>query len=265
MKKRPFRVGIISNDWHLPYPDKAAWNLFVAAAYLIKPDFFIVAGDGVEFQGVTRHKAPMKARVGFKDEIMESRKYIRQIESALPKKCDRVWLEGNHEEWMRLYLRENAEALSDFDEFHWPSLLRLKEWDVREVDDREYPICDVGKLRVTHGSRARKYSGQTAKLEVHERWESVMVGHTHRMGAYYFTPEGDRTMYAGYENGCLLDFGVAKKYKKYKPNWQHGFSVVVHDHKTGWFDVTQKKIIRVPGTADKKRLMLHEGLLEERG
>jgi len=142
----------------------------------------------------------------------------------------------------------------------WFDEMKLgRKWEIREYDDEEMPTIGLGDLTVTHGTKVRAHSGWTARAELLDRWSPIMIGHTHRMGSFFFTPAETGIIYDGYEIGCLADQTTARKYMKKKPNRQAGFAVVSFDQKSGWFDVSLKKISRMKDSP-VYRLGLHEGI-----
>jgi len=255
-KKSKHTVSIVVSCIHLPYVNKAAWRLFLQAVDTIKPDNLILNGDVFDFSGVRRN-ATKEQEVNFvHDELMPGMKYIEEMESVIPIKCKRYWIEGNHEHFWYYYHQESAATIAPT----WQEAIDLdSKWNVLAYDGEEMPLMKLGDLTITHGTRVRAHSGWTARAELNDRWTPTLIGHTHRMGSYYFTPSETGVVYDAYEIGCLADQATARQYMKKKPNWQHGFAVVSHDEASGWFDVSLKKISRLAGT-NTYRLGLHEGI-----
>jgi len=259
-KKRKHTVAVVGGCFHLPYVLKPAWRLFLKAVDIIKPDILVVNGDGMDFAGICPMNKDVRTEVMFEQEELEpGRKYIRALEAAAGN-ADLIWQEGNHEHWWQKYyldkpaVRERA--------WHEEIGLDTAGWDVRVHRGQEMPSMMLGDLTVTHGTRVRAHSGWTARAELMDRWRPVLIAHTHRLGAFYYTPSDTGVIYDAYEIGCLADQTTARKYMKKKPNWQAGFSVVSFD-KSGWFDVALKKISRRVGT-DTYQLGLHEGIFTEK-
>ena len=259
-RKRKHTVAVVVSCIHLPYMVQPAWRLLLKAIDIIKPDVFILNGDGCDFAGICPMNKDRRTELQFiENELNPTRKYIGELEAAIPSKCGMVWLEGNHEHWWSGYHRNTATTTLAPT---WYQALTLgPRWEVREYEEEEMPSIELGDLTVTHGTKVRAHSGWTARAELLDRWTPVLIGHTHRLGAFYFTPAETGVIYDAYEIGCLADQTTARKYCKKKPNWQLGFAVVSFD-KSGWFDVSLKKISRL---RDKPlyRLGLHEGIFTE--
>ncbi len=256
--KRAHTVAIVVSCIHLPFVLKPAWKLFLQAVDIIRPDLLVVNGDGCDFAGIHPKNKVKRDEVLFEtQELIPTRIYIDELEAAIPTKCDTIWLEGNHERfWYRYHLEQAATT-----EPTWHEELGLDtRWQVLEHNREEMPSLTLGDLTVTHGAKVRAHSGWTAKAELLDRWNPVLIGHTHRMGAFYFTPSETGVVFDAYEIGCLADQTTARKYMRKKPNWQIGFAVVSFDQKSGWFDVSLKKISRMRD-APTYRLGLHEGIL----
>jgi hypothetical protein len=147
---------------------------------------------------------------------------------------EKWFLGGNHEDrWRRVQWQFPAlqGMLMDFDEaFHMTDYgFKWKPYG---------GILQLGKLFVTHGSIVSKHSGQTARAHFDKYGNSVLVGHTHRLGVFYRT--NSRGMHAAYENGCLCRLNP--EYVQ-APDWQQGLSVV-HVLDNGFFNVQQVPVLR---------------------
>ena len=256
-KKRKHTVAIVVSCIHLPYVLQSAWKLFLQAVDIIKPNVLVVNGDGCDFAGIYPKNKDKRAEVRFvEDELEPSRKYIDELEAVINRNCETMWLEGNHEHFWEKYHLDKAATIAPT----WHEALRLgRDWEVREYNHAEQPSIMLGDLIVAHGTRVRAHSGWSAKAELLDRWHPILIGHTHRMGSFYFTPADTGIVFDAYEIGCLADQTTARQYMTKKPNWQMGFAVVSFDQKSGWFEVDLKKISRMRG-GTLYRMGLHEGI-----
>ena len=254
--KRKHTVAVVANCLHMPYVFKPAFELFLVAVEKIHPDILVINGDGVDFAGISPHNKNKRVEVVFEEEeIAPTLGLIKAIEGVAGRRCEKVWLEGNHEKWYEGYYRDKIAETPRT----WADALKLgKNWQVEMMDGKELPTMTLGKLLITHGSMIRAQSGWTARAELNARWRPVLIGHTHRLGSYYFTPAETGIIFDAYEGGCLADPYTSRRYMRKKPNWQFGFSVVSFA-KDGWFEVVQKRISRLDGSA-KYQMMLHEGV-----
>ena len=171
------------------------------------------------------------------DLLLEQRLSGNLMDRLAKSSTVRYWLGGNHEDRLRRYIWKYAPALGVLPELSFPRLMQIAD---HGFEWRDYgKVIRVGKLRVVHGNKVLKHSGQTAKAHFEDFLVSVLVGHTHRLGKYYRKSLGE--MHVAIENGCLcrLDPEYAQN-----PNWQHGFSVVQVDDKTGLFSVQQIPIMK---------------------
>jgi len=260
MKKRKHTVAIVAGCLHMPYVLEPAFKLFLKAVDIIKPDILIINGDGMDFAGICPRNKNMRDEVLFEEqELRPARKMIDSIEAAAGN-ADRWWLEGNHEKWWEDYYEDKPAVRART--WYAPDAFNMEGWKILTHNRKEMPYTTLGDLTVTHGTKVRGHSGWTAKAELLDRWRPILMAHTHRLGAFYFTPADEGVIYDAYEIGCLADKRTSRKYMKKKANWQPGFSVVSFD-KSGWFDVALKKISRIAGT-DTYRMGLHEGIFTER-
>src|SRR3990167_7552973 len=167
---------------------------------------------------------------GIEKEITEARKLMARLEFIKEK----WWLGGNHEDrWRRVHWNHPTlqGMLKDF-----PEAFKMSDHGFKW---KPYgAIHNLGKLMVMHGSMVNKHSGATARSHFEKLGSSVLLGHSHRMGAYYKTDT--RGTHVAYEGGCLCR--LDPEYVQY-PDWQQGFSVV-HVEKNGLFNVQQIPVLR---------------------
>ena len=260
MARRRFETGIVFGDTHIPLLDMPVFDMFIEAVEQIKPDFMIENGDGFDARAfVQASKAPKDQLAAQPDRELFIALHDR-LNAAAKRKCQKIFLPGQHEWKMVLYVWDHP-VLHGIPELEWQNFLMLDElgWDYRDFDDREFPWLDIGSLTITHGDIARKHSAYSAKQTLDDWNTSMIINHTHRLGAHWRTSrKGTQVVF---ENGCLCTGAAGRKYSRKPLNWQQGFSVVMVDHKTGWFRVDQIPIVQVPGMP-KKRMLLHEGVFE---
>lgn len=226
------KVWAVISDVQIPWQDKKVLNLVTDFIRDLKPDGVILNGDVVDCYLISDYdKDPARIKSwGLKREMAEAAELMSRFKN-IP---ERWWLGGNHEQrWTRIQWRFPAfeGMLQDFDEaFHMTD--HGFAW-------KPYGgMLNLGKLIVTHGSLVSKHSGQTARQHFDKYGNSVLVGHTHRLGSYFRT--NHRGMHGAYENGCLCR--LDPEYVQ-APDWQQGFSVV-HVFDDGMFDVNLIPVLK---------------------
>lgn len=259
-KRATYDVGVIYGDVHDPYCDEPAFEMFLEAVKLIKPNFVVENGDGFNSEGFASFIQNPGAQCSVNSELKQFKARREMVLDVTGKDCLCTYLPGTHEYWMADYLVKHPEM--DREENQWYNILGLQEmgWNYLDFEGRKQPVLDIGKLLVTHGTIARMHSGYSARASLDMYGSSVLVNHTHRLGAHWRT--NISTTHVAYENGCMCTEHAGKGYMRHRSlNWQQGWSVIIVDRQTGWFRVDQIPILRVPGE-NKKRVFLHEGLLE---
>lgn len=139
----------------------------------------------------------------------------------------RIHLTGNSRP--RDYLAKYAPALSKSGEFNLDKLLDFQQYNFTLLPDF-YQVAP-GWL-TTHGHRGgirlTQKAGQTALGAAIRFGQSVVMGHTHRLGAAshsYGVGNNVSTLW-GIEVGNLMDYRKAQYLNGAAPNWQKGFVIL---------------------------------------
>lgn len=210
MKQEKF---IVISDIHFPYEDKEALG---AVKQFIKHNpinTIILNGDILDMYDVSRFdKSPERVN-SLQGELNKAIKFLKELRALAPE-AKMVFIQGNHEKRLEKYLYRHPELFS-LDALKIPNLLKLQELNIQY----EPKFYRLGSLKITHGSKVRKYSGYTAHAELDSNDCSGISGHTHRGGVYYKkTPS---RYLAWYEGFCLC--GLEPEYTEGIPDWQQGF------------------------------------------
>ena len=227
------RTWVILNDLQIPFQDHAVLELVLKFISQLKPYGIVLNGDIVDCYSLsTFNKNPM-TEADLEREIREASGLQHELAKWT---TERWWLGGNHEDRLRRTLWEMP-AFASVKALAFPTLFNL---EVNGFKWKPYgSVLQLGKLTVTHGSTVRQHSGWTARAHFEKFGGSVIIGHTHRMGAYYRT--NGKGVHVAYENGCLCK--LTPEYVQF-PDWQSGFSVVHVDSDQGFFNVQQIPIIK---------------------
>lgn len=226
------RTYAVINDLQIPWQDKPVVDLVTDFIRDLKPHGIILNGDLTDCYSISDfNKDPERIkRWGIKREILEACELMSRFKDLK----ERWWLGGNHEDrWRRVQWQFPAlqGMLMDF-----PKAFHMEDHGFKW---KPYGgILKLGKLFVTHGSMVSKYSGQTARSHFDKYGNSILVGHTHRLGTFFRT--NSRGMHAAYENGCLCQLNP--EYVQ-SPDWQQGFSIV-HTDDNGFYNVIQIPVLK---------------------
>ena len=225
------KTWVVINDIQIPFQNKRVLDLVLDFVDDLKPHGVILNGDVVDCYSLsTFDKNPLQD-AGLEREIRESSTLLGRLARSTK---ERWWLGGNHEDRLRRGLWESPK-FARLHALQFPELFRVTAHGFKW---KPYGgVVWLGKLLVTHGSLVLKHSGWTGRAHFEKYGNSVLIGHTHRLGVYYRT--NAKGVRAAWENGCLCS--LKPEYVQY-PDWQNGFSIV-HVGDRGFFNVQQIPIL----------------------
>lgn len=226
------KTTIVLNDVQIESYSRCI-HLVTSFTKWLKPNGIVLNGDIVDLYRLSRFtKNPDPSLAGLGRELEICRGILL---SQIPQETNtRIWIGGNHEDRYRRYIWDKAPELN-IEPLRFSELAGCREYGFKWLEYGDG--VNLGKLYVTHGEVVRKHSGYTAKAHYDKYGISVLHGHTHRLGQYSHRNRSGQ--FGAWENGCLCT--LTPEFDHY-PDWQHGFSVVMHDPKTGVFNVDQIRI-----------------------
>lgn len=209
-KQSGLRIAVLA-DIHLPFEDPPAILLAKEILHDFQPALIILAGDIVDFYGISRFSKDPAREVNFGDEVEEDAEKLGRMLSWFSD-AQWIYIEGNHEERMRAYLRMRAKVFSKLRSLEIPRLLNLPDRvlylpHLDEPQPRNLysaPQVCLGKLYVLHGDTVR-LSGTTinvARTALQRLMVPVLMGHWHMVQVYTQTKyDGETT--GAWITGCL--------------------------------------------------------------
>ena len=228
------QTWVVLNDTQIPFHDRRVLDKVVLPFIRdLQPHGVVLNGDVVDCYAISDYDknpltfATLNREIYEGEKLMDSLKWIKE----------KWWLGGNHEDRLRRYIWKRAKEFGGLSALAFPNLFNLGAYGFSWKPYGGYVM--LGKLLVTHGSMVRGVSGATARAHFDRYGTSLLVGHTHRLGAFYRT--NVRGSHVAYENGCLCL--LTPEYAQ-APDWQQGFSVVHVDPKSGFFNVQQLPILK---------------------
>lgn len=226
-------VGVMS-DIHLPLHDRPA--LMATASYLKEKniDALILNGDVLDCSNLTRHSQRKAMRYTWGQELEVARAFFSSLRVLFPK-IPILYLEGNHENWVKQYLVRQAPQLSG--DYELEKVLGLEQLGIQWLpEDR---VVKYGKLYIMHGHQLRiGGSMNVAEKVLSKAGVNVMVGHWHQQ-AYYEKKNLVDEIHACWINGALCD--LHPDYMPYN-NHGHGFAMIEMLDSDGTFNVVQRKV-----------------------
>lgn len=209
-------MGIVAADLHYPLHDKDLLDNFLRYVHCMQPSIFIFLGDSLDMQPISHWLHDGKKRGSMeglrlkKDYDGFQRDVLDKLE--LPDGCRKIWLEGNHEKWVRDYIDQNPEA-EGFLEVE--NNIDISDWEIYRYGQH----ATVGNARFIHGAYTNLHC---AHKTVQVYGTDVYFGHCHSLQTHALaTPVGDNPI-IGTEIPCMCDLNPS--YAEDRPNaWVQGF------------------------------------------
>ena len=231
----------------LPYHDRSVWDIVFKILANEQFDKIILQGDTLdlpEWSDKFVRTPDMYATT--QPAIIETAWILRKLRLLAPN-AEIDYMEGNHEQRMpRIMLNQLAAAYGitsvsqeGVPVCSVPSLLDFESSDINWVGD--YPnnmIWLNENLRVIHGDKSKRRSGQTAEGYLEHARSSVLFAHIHRRERASKTlhhMKGPRI----YESACAGMMGCPKRTpaSTTEHDWQQGFTIVEYQEGDGGFDI----------------------------
>jgi UDP-2,3-diacylglucosamine pyrophosphatase LpxH len=230
---------VLVPDLHVPYQDVQAFRAVRSFVRDVRPCRLIVMGDLLDFAVVSSFDKDPRVVDNLQNQIDEGSQLLDDLRADAGRGCRIDLLEGNHEYRLLKFLIRNAPTLltlrqSGQEILSVPFLLDLKRRGISWVPSHE--SLDLHGYLVEHGDCASSYSGYTARRMVDKRRQSVVHGHTHRLGSYWHT--GYTSTVHGIELGSLIDRNSEAASYTNRPNWQTGFGVGEYVEEADFFQLT---------------------------
>lgn len=175
--------GLLLFCKHVPFHNVRQLDAELKMIAHIKPDFLVLGGDFIDAFSVSSHNKGEWAMPGLtlQDEYDQTNVVLDMLCRALPAGCERVYIEGNHEERVRRFKKPVDSAKLGGAIVDYPQALKLTERGFVALAPYREARCFIGNLCVIHGL----YWGiHAAAKHLNEINQSVAFGHTHRWQNY---------------------------------------------------------------------------------
>lgn len=227
------KTTVIISDTQIPYHHRKSTDAVIKFIGEYKPDEVVHIGDLMDYPTVGRWskgKAPEYQGSVFADSQRAKDLFLTPLRAVYDGPVG--VLEGNHDLRPRQYLAEYAPALAESGAFNFSVMLDFDGYGITQLPDF-YPIAPGWIATHGHlgGIRLTQKSGQTALNAALRFHESVVMGHTHRLGlmGQSFGYDGNVQTIWGLEVGNLMDMKQAQYLKRATANWQQGFGILHQD------------------------------------
>lgn len=232
--------SVLFPDIHHPYHNKAIWSMMPRFLKDLNPDEVVLIGDAQDMRMLNHHeltkgnvkhfesKRLLADYKSFEEDIIDT------INGSTKSDCSKVYMYGNHEEWVNHAINKCPSMLEGVIEIE--NNVDLSMWKIVPYRDKneQISIHRIGKLCVIHGAYTNdNHTKKTSQIY----GKSVVYGHTHDFQAYtQVFAGGSKDYHIAQSIGCMCDLNP--EYLSGKPNkWVNGFAVVYSDPKTGNFNV----------------------------
>ena len=261
----------VTGDRQIPFHDTRALRLIRKVAEDLQPDIEVALGDELDLPDLS---LKFLTKPDHRNQLSTAFRMYRDDFEAFSEVCPntkRIWIEGNHEKRLRVFVEQTALA-----EFAKPGgVLTIPNLvGIAEKVEYVFPYGNVWKYKYgpsnshsfifKHGEVTTPYASMRELEKAHR---SGISGHTHRMSfsanTTYDGPHG------WWSNGALCNirgdncppgYTETDQYR----NWQQGFSVVTFSKERSIFQVEQTiihegkcmfrgKLYEDNGSLDKKR------------
>lgn len=176
--------------------DPKAMELAIQFANDYKPDVLILGGDILDCGAISHHNKQRPGRTDGLRILADAEGLQREFLDRLPKAPKRVYITGNHEDWLN-DLQDEVPGLEGLLEL--PRLLDLNGWEVLKQGGE----FQLGKLSFVHGDTV-KGGEHVAKAAVINWERSIRFGHHHTYQVYTkTTPSNNKLGKTGMAIPCL--------------------------------------------------------------
>lgn len=222
------KLAIICPDIHVPFHDVKATNLLIKVCKTLQPEHFICLGDALDFYQLSRFdKDPMRKTSAF-DDVDDFKKLFAKLNAALGDRCQKVFMEGNHEMRFQKWIWQNGGDLGKL-------IPSLREAAMLEALGWEYysygKIYRLGDILYMHGDRC----GMNVSMNMLRKYgASVVHGHDHGAGIRWFANAKDRMF--SMNCGHLSDMNQQEYLYGGVADWTQGFGIVEYsnDYTEAW-------------------------------
>ena len=220
---------VLLPDIHYPHHNEIAISAAFQFTKWFRPHSVCIMGDALNMDAVNHWKKARGDNKYFENKRLQEdydgfdKDILTPLEKILPRDCEKVFLEGNHEDWINIVISkdQNLEGMIE------PEIkLRLKERDwewIPYIKNNKRGIKKYGKLLVFHGDYTNKY--HSAKIaDTHSR--SCVYGHTHDLQLYTKVFADDqKDFHTAQSIGCLCN--LSPEFLKGRVNrWVNAFGVL---------------------------------------
>lgn len=216
---KPITKIMVCPDAHHPFVDRLAWNTFLEACRVVKPDVLVCVGDFGDILSLSAHQKKPKDNTKFKKELAGVLEALDQIQAlGIPRV---IFIGGNHEYRIDRYIAAKAPELDDM--LNIPDLFDLEARGFEYVKYGDF--VRIGEIAFTHD--VGRCGVNAARQSLQDFGDNLVFGHSHRAQVVYGgTVEGKTHVCMNV--GWLGDYEAIdyRNRPTAKREWQHAFGFV---------------------------------------
>ena len=212
---------IAQPDTHVKFMHRPAMNALLRFGRWHAPHVWLILGDFADCEGVAHWEPNSREPRRIVPEMKIARDLLAEINAATPTVSTRIFLEGNHENWIEQALNRMPELFEGLDDLdlgiNVKKLLALEKFGYNFFPLNH--LVQIGKAHFTHGSFTQQHH---AKKHLDTYKGNIYYGHLHDIQSHNQTSlEGHME---GASLGCLCRLDA--HFLKGKPNnWVHAFGI----------------------------------------
>ena len=223
---------VVLGDMHFPKHCQKSIDIALETISQLQPQQIILNGDTVDLLAVSRYPKDIRHSYTLLDERNAYQEFLSNL-IEVSNGARIVETHANHSgngtdgRWFR-YLSERLGELSSLPDIQEKlSYQNVFLGDFKDVVEHCDYVEICPNLIVTHGDVVRKNGGYSARGMIDKYYQSLIMGHTHRLGMTAqripgIGSRGEQQVYA-WEMGCMCDLNPIYASA---PNWQNGFGIV---------------------------------------
>jgi hypothetical protein len=212
---------IAQPDTHAKFVNREAINAFIQFCHYYKAHVHMIMGDFADCEGVAHWEPDSMEPRRLVPEMKISRALLRRIVEAGPENQTRIFLEGNHEYWIQMFIKSHPEMFDGLEDLGLEISLRTL-LDLDKFKFELFPLnhlVKIGRAHYTHGIYTVMHH---AKKHLDIFKGNIYYGHLHDTQTHNQTSL-DGHMEAG-SLGCLCRLDA--HFLKGKPNnWANAFGI----------------------------------------
>jgi len=226
-----------TNNTVVPLHDRKAWDLAIQVAEKLQPEIVVLLGDMIDFAPLSRFLVTPDLQFTTQHTLAELHWWLGQLRLSCPS-SQIVYIEGNHEHRLTKQLAGLVSELYDLRPANDPSghpalsvprLLALTELDIEYIGPYGHEWWLWDKVRIHHGTKAKRGGGATVAAILREATHSEIVGHVHRLeyaARTLYGPGGARTIFAMTPGTISRCDGTVVPAATPRVDWQQGLGIV---------------------------------------